>query len=77
MKANYNGGYVGLIALLIVVAIMAFLMLKEYESVGLVPLEGSSATTTGSSSPAAVSPIQQAKNVKNLIETQDRGLLNQ
>ena len=69
-RQNLKRGYIGLIALLIAVLIMVFMVLQEYQSFGLGQLK------TGATS-GTMTPIQQAQNVKKIIETHDKNLLNQ
>mgnify|MGYP001565393370 FL=1 len=79
-NSNYNRGYIGLIALMIVVAIMAFIMIKQYENLGLAQSKEESANglinVSGTDSGSAT-PIERAQNAKNTLETRDRSMLNQ
>jgi len=78
-RQNLNCGYIGLIALLIAVLIMVFLMLQEYQSFGLGQLKNATTTNDNGSGVTSdtMTPIEQAQNVKKIIETHNKDLLNQ
>ncbi|MES2315330.1 MAG: hypothetical protein V4486_01190 [Patescibacteria group bacterium] len=66
MKKNLNGGFIGLLVLLISVAIIAYLMSKELSTI--------TGTTGGSNNPddiqegSGIPAINAAKNAKAQIE---------
>lgn len=64
-----NEGFVGLIALLIMVCISAVLLVMSLKS-SLGPV--SVLTSTGTGTTTAENPIQAAQNVKKLIERQNQ-----
>ncbi len=72
---KYNRGYIGLIALLIVVTIMVFLMINQYERLHTDQLKTESVIDSNSSptvdSPT-MAPIDRAQNIKNVLEDRDR-----
>ena len=76
-RANKDRGCAGLIAILIVVAIIAYLMVRQYEQYGLVPSGTGTTTSAENTEPESLTPIEQAKNAKALLESQDRANLNQ
>jgi hypothetical protein len=70
---NKQSGYAGLIAILIVVVIIVFIMIKEYQQVGIIQPEVNPSNNVASST-VYVSPIDQAKNVKAMVEQRYRDL---
>lgn len=81
-----NGGYVGLLALLIVTMIIVFMMAKEFQTYGITQVAPGVGTTTAGGSPVgssasgginAMAPIQQAQNAKNIMEEQDQNTSEQ
>jgi hypothetical protein len=77
-RINSNQGYIGLIMLLVTVAIIAFLMISQYQTLGIAPIQNKSSNT--STSPAGsdqnnISPIDRAKNANSLLENLDRANL--
>lgn len=77
---HHNHGYIGLIMLMVTIAIIAFLMMSQYQTLGIVPTQNksnnTSVSTTGSD-PNNISPIDRAKNANNLLENLDRANLKQ
>jgi len=78
---NHNHGYVGLIMLMITVAIIAFLMMNQYQTLGIVPASNQSIDTNGSITSGSVlnpaTPINRAKEANKLLESLDRKNLSQ
>ena len=78
-KKSLNAGFVGILALLISVSIMAFLMVQNMESLRI----GTPSTSTnitqekGTSSGNSLVPIDAAKNAKNLIEQDNQRAIQQ
>lgn len=68
MNKTYSGGYIGLLAILITVAIIAYIMIKQYESYGMIQPEISAKPLGSDNTTDIVSPIQRAKDVKSMVE---------
>ena len=73
----YNRGYIGLIALLIVVAIISFIMFKQYERLGIIKTTEKESVTPSEITPDFKTPIERAQNIKDVLESRDRNMLNQ
>lgn len=74
--SKYNNGYVGLIALLIVFTIMAFIAIKQYERLGLIHTKNEAIISPDNTS-GSITPIEKAKDIKNVLENRDQTMLNQ
>ena len=77
---NHEQGYIGIIALMITVAIIAFLMISQYQTLGIVPVQNKSSNTSTSptgSDQNNISPIDRAKNANGLLENLDSANLKQ
>lgn len=60
---------------MITIAIIAFLMISQYQTLGIVPAQNKSTNTSTSitdSDPNNISPIDRAKNANGLLENLDR-----
>ena len=68
-----NRGYIGLIALLVGVAVIAYLMIVQYQRVGPVqPKVESGDDTESISDTGYLAPIERAQDVKNILESRNR-----
>lgn len=67
---EYSGGYVGLLALLIGVAIMTFLIIRSFDTLNRQP-NGENATEGG------FDAIDAARDAKNIIEQRSRDAAQQ
>jgi hypothetical protein len=79
-RINHNQGYIGLIMLMVTIAIIAFLMVSQYQTLGIAPVQNKSSDTsvsTTGSDPNSISPIDRAKNANSLLENLDRANLKQ
>ena len=77
---KYIRGYIGLLVLLIGVAIVAYLMMSQYESLGLVPptdTTSSSGNTASETTSETTNPLERAQNAKNMLEARDRGIMSE
>jgi hypothetical protein len=72
MNRNLNGGYIGLLAILIVSVLIVYLMMKQFEGFGM--LQPDTNQTFTESSNAIVTPIEQAQDVKKMVEGRNLGL---
>ena len=74
-------GYVGLIVLMIVCAIIAYFMMKEFVTYGVLPEEKSSMyKDVNDKSPVTTqsqTPIEKALNIKGVLEKRDQNTFNQ
>ncbi|HEY4478710.1 MAG TPA: hypothetical protein VI775_02610 [Candidatus Paceibacterota bacterium] len=81
IKNNHNRGYIGLIVILVVVTITVFVMMKQYQSLGIIKSEESSVNNesiSGSGNTTVpLTPIESAQNAKNLIENRDRNMIGE
>jgi hypothetical protein len=77
-----NGGYIGLLVILITFMIIAILMYTEYDGFGFLksnePVNPNGSIATGNSFvPASNTPLGRALDAKNTIEAHNKSLLEQ
>jgi len=72
-KKSSNAGFVGILALLISVAVIAFLMIKNMEVLKIgTPSTSTTVIEENGTSGGGLAPINAAKNAKSLIEQDNR-----
>jgi uncharacterized membrane protein len=75
MKTKYNQGYIALLVMLITGVIIVILMLQQYRKSGLIKQDNSKLIDSEVLN-NTVTPIDSAKNIKDVLEKRDQGLLN-
>ncbi len=71
-KTKYNGGYVGLVVILVTVLIITFLIIKQYERVGVIKSNNYAPDIYYDNSGINRTPIESAQNAKDVLEKKDR-----
>jgi hypothetical protein len=71
-KTKHNGGYVGLVALLVTVLLITFLIIKQYERVGVIKDKNYAPDIYYDNSGVNRTPIESAQNAKDVLEKKDR-----
>ncbi len=75
MKIKHNQGYIAILVLLITGLIIVILMLQQYKKTGLIKQDNSKLIDTEVSN-NTITPIDSAKNIKDVLEKKDQERLN-
>jgi hypothetical protein len=71
-KTKHNGGYVGLVAILVTVFIITFLIIKQYERVGIIKDKNYTPDIYYDGAGVNRTPIESAQNAKDILENKSR-----